>query len=125
MVGKIFVFVALLGAAAAHHAFSSQHVHKYDGHHEPVYHHGHGHEHHDYYTYPKYDFEYKVDDPHTGDHKSQHESRDGDVVHGYYSLQQPDGSLRDVHYHGDDHSGFHADVKYSTHHVVPHYHNYY
>ncbi|VVC93495.1 unnamed protein product, partial [Leptidea sinapis] len=39
-----------------------------------------------YAAHPKYDFAYSVSDPHTGDHKSQHESRDGDVVHGSYSL---------------------------------------
>ncbi|XP_037874610.1 cuticular protein RR-2 motif 117 isoform X1 [Bombyx mori] len=120
MVSKVVLFVALVGVVSAEHAFSSQHIHKYDGHHEPV-HHGH---HHDYYTHPKYEFEYKVSDPHTGDHKSQHESRDGDVVKGYYSLHQPDGSERHVHYHGDHHSGFHADVKHSTHHIVPHHHHY-
>lgn len=37
---------------------------------------------HDYYAYPKYSFEYGVDDPHTGDHKKQWETRDGDVVKG-------------------------------------------
>ncbi|KAG6464876.1 hypothetical protein O3G_MSEX014783, partial [Manduca sexta] len=74
-------------------------------------------------AHPKYEFEYSVEDSHTGDHKSQHESRDGDVVHGYYSLQQPDGSLRDVHYHGDDHSGFHAEVHYSTNHGQPEQHD--
>ena len=56
-------------------------------------------------AYPKYDFEYKVEDHHTGDIKSQHESRDGDVVKGYYSLKQPDGSEREVHYESDDHTG--------------------
>ncbi|VVC93496.1 unnamed protein product [Leptidea sinapis] len=43
---------------------------------------------HDTYAHPKYDYSYSVADPHTGDHKSQHESRDGDAVHGYYSLIQ-------------------------------------
>ncbi|XP_075970778.1 uncharacterized protein LOC142973107 [Anticarsia gemmatalis] len=107
-------------AVVAGHAHSSQYIHKYDGHHEPVHH---GHDHHDYYTHPKYEFEYKVDDEHTGDHKSQHEHRDGDVVKGYYSLHEPDGSVRHVEYHGDHHTGFHADVKHSTHHIVPHHHH--
>ncbi|KAG6463543.1 hypothetical protein O3G_MSEX013927, partial [Manduca sexta] len=114
------IFLALLGVAAAHQAFSSQQVHKYDGHHHPVHHHGH----HDYYTYPKYDFEYKVHDPHTGDHKGQREFRDGDVVKGYYWLHQPDGSIRHVDYHGDKHSGFHATVKHSTHHIAPKHSHY-
>lgn len=56
-------------------------------------------------AHPKYDFAYSVADPHTGDHKSQHESRDGDAVHGYYSLVQPDGSVRKVEYTADAHNG--------------------
>ncbi|XP_068630559.1 RNA-binding motif protein, X-linked-like-3 [Battus philenor] len=104
------------------HAYSSNHISRHDGHHQEV-HHDHGH-HHDYYTHPKYEFEYKVEDHHTGDIKSQHEHRDGDSVKGGYSLHQPDGSDRHVEYHGDKHSGFHADVKYSTHHIVPKHHHY-
>ncbi|KAG6464878.1 hypothetical protein O3G_MSEX014792 [Manduca sexta] len=119
-VATIFALVAVV-SADHHHAFSSQHVHKHDGHHEVVSH-GHGH-HHDYYTHPKYHFEYKIEDPHTGDHKSQHEERDGDVVKGYYELKEPDGLIRHVHYHADKHSGFHADVKHSIHHVVPKHHH--
>ncbi|OWR49967.1 cuticular protein RR-2 motif 87 precursor [Danaus plexippus plexippus] len=69
---------------------------------------------HDSYAYPKYDFAYSVADPHTGDHKSQHESRDGDAVHGYYSLLQPDGSVRKVEYSADDHNGFNAVVHNSA-----------
>ncbi|XP_013135283.1 PREDICTED: cuticle protein 7-like [Papilio polytes] len=72
---------------------------------------------HDYYTYPKYDYAYSVVDPHTGDHKSQHEIRDGDAVHGSYSLLQPDGSVRTVDYTADDHTGFHAKVHKSVPHV--------
>ncbi|XP_037874849.1 cuticle protein 7-like, partial [Bombyx mori] len=119
---KVLVLVGFVGVALAEHAFSSQHIHKHDGHHETV-HHGHGHEHHyDYHTHPKYEFEYKVEDHHTKDHKSQHETRDGDAVKGYYALHEPDGSERHVHYHGDKHSGFHADVKHSTHHIYHHHH---
>ncbi|XP_073951913.1 uncharacterized protein [Choristoneura fumiferana] len=121
MYSKVLCLAALFAAAAAYgHGFSSQHISRHDGpaHVVPIHGHGHGHDHVDYYAYPKYEFAYKVDDPHTGDHKSQHEHRDGDVVKGFYSLHQPDGSVRDVHYHGDKHSGFHADVKYSTHHIV-------
>jgi hypothetical protein len=36
----------------------------------------------DYYHYPQYKYEYGVNDPHTGDHKSAWEHRDGDVVKG-------------------------------------------
>ncbi|GBP81531.1 Cuticle protein 18.6, isoform B [Eumeta japonica] len=47
-------------------------------------------------AHPKYDYSYSVSDPHTGDHKTQHEVRDGDVVKGEYSLLQPDGSFRKI-----------------------------
>ncbi|KAJ0179792.1 hypothetical protein K1T71_004383 [Dendrolimus kikuchii] len=127
MFAKILCLIAIVSVVFGHdHAFSSQHVHKHDGHHEPVYHHDkHGHEHHhDYYTHPKFEFEYKVEDHHTGDKKSQHEHRDGDVVKGHYELHEPDGhSTRHVDYHGDKHSGFHATVKHSTHHIVPKKHH--
>ncbi|KFB43882.1 cuticle protein 19-like [Anopheles ziemanni] len=65
----------------------------------------------DYYAYPKYKFEYGVKDYHTGDHKSQWEVRDGDVVKGEYTLQEPDGSTRIVKYHADGKNGFEAIVK--------------
>ncbi|CAH1644412.1 unnamed protein product [Spodoptera littoralis] len=85
--------VAHYAAPVAHYAAPVEH---YDG--------------HDTYAHPKYDFEYSVADPHTGDHKAQHESRDGDAVHGYYTLVQPDGSVRKVEYTADDHHGFNAVV---------------
>lgn len=56
-------------------------------------------------THPKYDFEYKVEDHHTGDIKSQHETRDGDHVKGHYNLHEPDGQEHSVHYEGDKHTG--------------------
>lgn len=59
---------------------------------------------------PKYAFKYGVNDFHTGDVKSQHETRDGDVVKGQYSLVEPDGSVRTVDYTADKHSGFNAVV---------------
>nr|XP_053602882.1 adult-specific cuticular protein ACP-20-like [Plodia interpunctella] len=138
MFAKVMCVAALVGLAAAQyghshgHGYSSQHISRHDGPAHVVHvhghdgGHGHGHGHHDhvdYYAYPKYEFEYKVSDPHTGDHKSQHESRDGDHVTGYYSLHEPDGGERIVHYHGDKHSGFHATVKHATHHIVPHHHH--
>ncbi|XP_063379432.1 histidine-rich glycoprotein-like [Cydia fagiglandana] len=120
---------ALVGLVIAQHghehAHSSQHISKHDGHAEEVIikdHHGHE-KHVDYYTHPKYEFKYEVEDKHTGDHKTQHEHRDGDVVKGFYSLHEPDGSLRDVHYHSDKKTGFHAEVKHSTHHIVPKHHH--
>uniref|UniRef100_A0A182JM23 Uncharacterized protein n=1 Tax=Anopheles atroparvus TaxID=41427 RepID=A0A182JM23_ANOAO len=70
-----------------------------------------GYEGKDYYAYPKYKFEYGVKDYHTGDHKSQWEVRDGDVVKGEYTLQEPDGSTRIVKYHADSKNGFEAIVK--------------
>ncbi|XP_045472183.1 cuticle protein 19-like [Harmonia axyridis] len=73
----------------------------------------------DYHAYPKYEFNYGVADPHTGDHKSQHEIRDGDLVKGSYSLVEPDGTLRTVHYTADDHNGFNAVVEKSGHAVHP------
>lgn len=65
----------------------------------------------DYYHYPSYKFEYGVKDPHTGDHKSQWEHRDGDIVHGEYTLDEADGTKRVVEYHADGKTGFHAKVK--------------
>ncbi|EDW79591.1 uncharacterized protein Dwil_GK20563 [Drosophila willistoni] len=85
-----------------------------------------GHGHHDegldYHAYPKYHYNYGVADSHTGDVKSQHEVRDGDVVKGSYSLVEPDGSVRTVEYTADDHNGFNAVVHKSAptvHHAAP------
>uniref|UniRef100_A0ABD2WIK4 Uncharacterized protein n=1 Tax=Trichogramma kaykai TaxID=54128 RepID=A0ABD2WIK4_9HYME len=101
--------------------------HHYDhhDHHSHHSHHDHDHE-HDYYSHPKYTFNYGVHDPHTGDVKTQHEVRDGDVVHGSYSVNEPDGSVRIVEYTADDHNGFNAVVKkvgpqLHPHHPVPKY----
>ncbi|EFA07077.1 cuticle protein-like [Tribolium castaneum] len=57
-----------------------------------------------------YDFGYAVNDPLTGDSKSQHEIRRGDVVQGSYSLVDPDGTKRTVNYAADPHNGFNAVV---------------
>ncbi|XP_026735980.1 larval cuticle protein A3A-like [Trichoplusia ni] len=62
------------------------------------------------YAHPKYSFAYDVQDGLTGDSKSQHESRDGDVVQGSYSVVDPDGTKRTVEYTADDHNGFNAVV---------------
>ncbi|OWR43260.1 cuticular protein RR-2 motif 127 precursor [Danaus plexippus plexippus] len=59
---------------------------------------------------PKYAFNYGVADHTTGDIKSQHESRDGEVVKGQYSLVEPDGSIRTVDYTADPIHGFNAVV---------------
>lgn len=60
---------------------------------------------------PHYDFSYSVQDPNTGDVKQQQESRVNDVVQGSYSLIEPDGHRRTVHYTADDHNGFNAVVQ--------------
>ncbi|KAF7270917.1 hypothetical protein GWI33_016149 [Rhynchophorus ferrugineus] len=73
----------------------------------------------DYYAPAHYEFNYGVQDPHTGDHKSQHEVRDGDVVKGSYSVAEPDGTLRTVHYTADPHNGFNAVVEKSGEPVYP------
>lgn len=57
-----------------------------------------------------YNFAYEVNDYHSGDVKSQTESRRGDTVLGQYSLLQPDGVRRTVDYKADDLSGFRAIV---------------
>ncbi|KPJ09770.1 Cuticle protein [Papilio machaon] len=77
--------------------------------------------HQDEYAHPRYDFSYSVADGHTGDNKSQQESRDGDAVHGQYSLLEADGSVRTVQYSADDHTGFNAVVTNSApaHHAAP------
>ncbi|XP_063532069.1 uncharacterized protein LOC134742812, partial [Cydia strobilella] len=61
-------------------------------------------------AYPKYEYTYSVADDHTGDNKSQQETRDGDVVKGSYSFHEADGSIRTVEYTADDHNGFNAVV---------------
>ncbi|XP_073822028.1 cuticular protein 30F [Musca autumnalis] len=58
-----------------------------------------------------YDFSYSVHDEHTGDIKSQTESRKGDQVHGQYTLVDADGLLRTVDYTSDAHNGFNAIVR--------------
>ncbi|KAK9499722.1 hypothetical protein O3M35_002716 [Rhynocoris fuscipes] len=58
--------------------------------------------------HPQYSFSYNVNDPTTGDVKSQSESRDGDNVQGTYSLVEPDGATRTVDYTADPVNGFNA-----------------
>lgn len=68
---------------------------------------------------PHYAYAYTVNDQYTGDSKSQHESRAGNVVRGQYSLTDPDGSRRTVDYTADAQNGFNAVVRRtSTHPVV-------
>lgn len=58
----------------------------------------------------EYEFSYSVQDDHTGDIKSQHETRKGDDVKGVYTLIDADGYLRTVTYTADEHNGFNAIV---------------
>ncbi|XP_030747825.1 cuticle protein 19.8-like [Sitophilus oryzae] len=78
----------------------------------------------DYHSHPKYAFKYGVSDPQTGDHKSQTEVRDGEVVKGQYSLVEPDGSIRTVNYVADPVNGFNAVVSKSgpSVHIEPQQH---
>ncbi|KAL4103700.1 hypothetical protein QTP88_019044 [Uroleucon formosanum] len=59
-----------------------------------------------------YHFAYSVEDPLTGDVKSQNEVSDGrGTVKGTYSMVEADGSVRVVEYTADDEHGFNAEVK--------------
>ncbi|XP_051173937.1 larval cuticle protein A2B-like [Leptopilina boulardi] len=64
----------------------------------------------EYDPHPQYSYAYDVQDALTGDSKTQHETRDGDVVHGSYSLIEADGTKRTVEYTADDVNGFNAVV---------------
>lgn len=64
----------------------------------------------EYDHHPQYQFGYDVQDALTGDSKSQTETRDGDVVHGEYSLNDADGYRRTVQYTADSINGFNAVV---------------
>ncbi|CAG9823687.1 unnamed protein product [Phaedon cochleariae] len=58
-----------------------------------------------------YKFEYGVDDPHTKDHKTHFEHRNGHHVTGQYTLKEADGTHRIVKYKAGPHSGFEAVVE--------------
>jgi len=63
---------------------------------------------------PQYNYGYSVSDSLTGDQHQAHESRDGDVVKGQYSLVEPDGAIRTVTYTADPINGFNAVVERSA-----------
>ena len=63
--------------------------------------------------YPRYNFDYRVAEPRTGDYKNHQESRNGDAVRGQYSVAEPDGSLLTVRYAADDAHGYTAVVERS------------
>ena len=130
------VLACLALGASAYHLHHGQHSqagvvvanhegpHHYPSHHQiqaPVAHYQHDdHQaHHDYYAHPEYKFEYGVKDPHTGDHKSQWEHRNGDVVKGAYELAEADGTKRVVEYSADHKTGFNAVVKRIGHSAHP------
>uniref|UniRef100_A0A1B6FSV0 Uncharacterized protein n=1 Tax=Cuerna arida TaxID=1464854 RepID=A0A1B6FSV0_9HEMI len=65
----------------------------------------------DYDPNPHYSYAYDVEDSVTGDSKNHHETRQGDVVHGSYSLTDSDGTRRTVDYTADPVHGFNAVVR--------------
>ncbi|XP_021695228.1 cuticle protein 19 [Aedes aegypti] len=75
----------------------------------------------DYYSYPKYKYEYGVKDLYTHDHKSQWEHRDGDHVKGQYTLDEADGTHRIVDYSSDHKTGFQPHVQRVGHAHHPHH----
>lgn len=60
---------------------------------------------------PIYSYSYIVDDPRSGDSKTQQEVRQGNIVKGSYSFIEPDGTRRTVDYTVDGVNGFNAIVK--------------
>lgn len=60
---------------------------------------------------PAYSFSYGVSDPATGDQKDAAETLQNGVVHGSYSLVEPDGHVRRVTYTADKINGFNAVVE--------------
>ncbi|XP_055906617.1 larval cuticle protein A3A-like [Eupeodes corollae] len=65
----------------------------------------------DHDPHPQYSYGYDVQDAISGDSKNQHETRDGDIVHGQYSLNDADGYRRIVDYTADPINGFNAVVR--------------
>ncbi|XP_055851159.1 larval cuticle protein A3A-like [Episyrphus balteatus] len=65
----------------------------------------------DHDPHPQYSFGYDVQDAISGDNKNQQETRDGDIVHGQYSLNDADGYRRIVDYTADPINGFNAVVR--------------
>lgn len=60
---------------------------------------------------PEYHYSYGVNDPETGDSKHAEETLKNGIVHGSYSLAEPDGTIRKVSYTADDYNGFNAVVE--------------
>ncbi|XP_035909170.1 cuticle protein 19-like [Anopheles stephensi] len=103
-----------------HHAAEDEPKAASAEHHQSHHHHHEEQDHFvDYYAPINYKFEYGVKDPHTGDHKTHWEERDGDVVKGAYTVLDSDGSSRLVEYTADPHHGFNAVVKKIEHAHIP------
>lgn len=66
-------------------------------------------------SHPKYSYGYDIQDKLTGDEKSLHETRDGDVVKGRYSFVEADGQKRTVDYTADSVRGFNAIISRQPH----------
>ncbi|XP_055529732.1 larval cuticle protein A2B-like [Wyeomyia smithii] len=117
--------VAAVTAYRVHHQQheEQQHHPELESHHKVEHHHEeHGYEvPHDYFAHAKYKFDYGVQDPHTGDHKTHWEERDGDVVRGAYTIFDSDGSTRIVEYTADPLHGFNAVVKKIQHEPLLHH----
>ncbi|CAG9793416.1 unnamed protein product [Diatraea saccharalis] len=58
----------------------------------------------------QYKYSYDIQDPTTGDTKTQHEVRQGNIVTGQYSVVDPDGTKRIVDYNVHPRKGFSAVV---------------
>ncbi|XP_055623355.1 histidine-rich glycoprotein-like [Toxorhynchites rutilus septentrionalis] len=114
-------FACLIACVAVTASAYRVHVPQFEEHHPEKHHKVEQHEEevhevpHDYYAKAKYKFDYGVEDPHTGDHKTHWEERDGDVVKGAYTLFDSDGSTRIVEYTADPKHGFNAVIKKVQH----------
>ncbi|XP_063591644.1 cuticle protein 7-like [Penaeus indicus] len=64
------------------------------------------------YAPAKYDFNYAVNDPPSGNDFGHQESRDGDLTQGSYYVLLPDGRLQRVTYNVNGDSGYLAEVTY-------------
>ncbi|XP_047471371.1 pro-resilin-like [Penaeus chinensis] len=64
------------------------------------------------YAPAKYDFNYAVNDPPSGNDFGHQETRDGDNTQGSYYVLLPDGRLQRITYSVNGDSGYVADVIY-------------
>ncbi|XP_042893367.1 pro-resilin-like [Penaeus japonicus] len=64
------------------------------------------------YAPAKYDFNYAVNDPPSGNDFGHQESRDSDYTEGSYYVLLPDGRLQRVTYNVNGDSGYLAEVTY-------------